>query len=902
MIKKLLLSFAAFCAVLGIGANAAENNTITDKVIAGYQAWFNTPDDGSPKNNWVHWGKPEPGKITFEAYPDVRDYDDASLKQTGFSALGNGDSAKLFSSYSDDVIDKHFKMMEDYGIDGAAVQKFGSCTAAGSEVNQQNHKALMKKIRSAAEKHDRLFYLMYDISGLSEENLISSLENDWQQVMIDELDITSSPSYARENGKPVVCIWGIGIRNGTPKQYCELIDWFHEKGCYVIGGVPKGWRTSMTEKEGMEEAYCRLDMISPWAVGSASTDAEVDFAAEEFLAKDKEYLDARNIAYQPVMYPGFAWSNWKDNPRNQIPRRAGDFLWRQAYNVAKLNIPCGYIAMFDEYDEGTAILKIAEDSSMIPKDQYFLTASADGRFTSSDLYLRIAGYIPKVLRGEKSLTEEMPLPLTVGPVHYRSSFEKYLDAVPGENIAVKDELSASGKSALKLEGSGNTEYYISDLDFNAVNNVHIGAAVYSAEGNAKIYADVVTDDGVYSCELPCGENAWNRISAEVNGTAGKKITGLKLRAESGGSYKVYVDDVTVSEDAEHIDTRDTGSKYDTYARSLYNLGLLEGESKEEYSMKLDAPVTREQAVKAVMTAAGKKSDSTEQAPFKDVSEWALPYVNEAYKLKIVKGVSDDSFNAQGVITKREAAAILLRALGYTENAYENFEEMSVKNGLFKDISLTADADKALTYDDLVFMMYRSMFMTPNDDDTILLNRLMNDGAFDGDKINSDISLADEYNASLKPPAKIEFGKKYFYNLMTIALNDNPDKGDSYTKSDEYDGVNCVYVPEGQFMYCQVSDVYISPSDKNVKITVTYLDNGMDRFGIHYNSCDESLNGNAANYKECSFEKGTNSGTWQTQTIILNDAAFNNKQNNGADFRVFGSNLRIKDISVEKIEN
>ena len=32
---------------------------------------------------------------------------------------------------------------------------------------------------------------------------------------------------------------------------------------------------------------------------------------------------------------------------------------------------------------------------MIPKDQYFITANADGSYTSSDLYMRLAGYIPK---------------------------------------------------------------------------------------------------------------------------------------------------------------------------------------------------------------------------------------------------------------------------------------------------------------------------------------------------------------------------------------------------------------------------------------------------------------------------------------------------------------------------
>ena len=420
-ITKVIAAATALSAALGVCAYAAED-TIEDKVIAGYQAWFNTEGDGSPRNEWVHWGRPEVGHLTFDAYPDVRDYSVEDLKETYFAELGNGEKSKLFSSYRAGVIDKHFEMMHDYGIDGVAVQRFGSVTINGVEERFKNSVDILKNVKASAEKHNELFYVMYDISGLSEENLVEDLKADWQQVILNDLDITSSPSYAKDNGRPVVCLWGLGIREGTGEQYSELIDWFHDKGCYVIGGVSKSWRDQIAKDEAMEKAFCKLDMLSPWSVGSAKTDSDVDSDAS-ILAADKAYLDEKGIAYQPVMFPGFSWSNWKDNAvRNQIPRRAGDFMWRQAYNIAKQDIHCGYIAMFDEYDEGTAILKLAEDSSMIPKDQYFITASADGSYTSSDLYMRLAGYIPKVLRGEEEITEEMPLLLSEGACLFQKRF------------------------------------------------------------------------------------------------------------------------------------------------------------------------------------------------------------------------------------------------------------------------------------------------------------------------------------------------------------------------------------------------------------------------------------------------------------------------------------------------
>jgi hypothetical protein len=76
--------------------------------------------------------------------------------------------------------------------------------------------------------------------------------------------------------------------------------------------------------------------------------------------------------------------------------------------MKSLGINTGYIAMFDEYDEGTAIAKIAENSTMIPTDQYFLTLDADGVAVSSDFYLRLAGDINRMFQDEIPMTEEHP--------------------------------------------------------------------------------------------------------------------------------------------------------------------------------------------------------------------------------------------------------------------------------------------------------------------------------------------------------------------------------------------------------------------------------------------------------------------------------------------------------------
>jgi Secretion system C-terminal sorting domain len=169
--------------------------------------------------------------------------------------------------------------------------------------------------------------------------------------------------------------------------------------------------------------YNAYDMISPWMVGRIRTNADSD-AMVSTMSADKTYCDARNIKYMPVIFPGFAWSQWNNGDVNWAPRNAGDFMWRQAYNIKNVGVSNMYFAMFDEYDEGTAIMKNATDWTMIPTDQYFLTSSADGTWCSSDFQLRVAGASVEMIKGTRATTTTVPIPHSLGPVYYRNSFEK----------------------------------------------------------------------------------------------------------------------------------------------------------------------------------------------------------------------------------------------------------------------------------------------------------------------------------------------------------------------------------------------------------------------------------------------------------------------------------------------
>jgi hypothetical protein len=388
---------------------------VVGKIYAGYQGWFNAPGDGS-NNGWVHWSKQ--GKllaagadVNFELYPDTREYTD--LYSTSLGKLGNGEEAQLFSSRDQSTVDLHFKWMQEYNITGVGLQRFGADVNDTPNNWKKNRDEVALNVMRAAEKYDRKFYVMYDITGMNKDNWVQAIEHDWTTNIVGTMGLTKSSAYAKQDGKLVVNVWGIGLsdRPGTAAESTELIKWFHDQNIYVIGGVPTNWRTGDKDsKPDFIDVYKSLDMISPWFVGRYSEIAGADQMKLLQWGPDFKFTQENGIDYQPVLFPGFAWSNLHGGPKNQIPRLHGDFMWRQAFNMKSLGINTGYIAMFDEYDEGTVIAKAAEDASMSPTDQYFLTLDADGVAVSSDFYLRLAGDINRLFQDEIPLTEEHPTP------------------------------------------------------------------------------------------------------------------------------------------------------------------------------------------------------------------------------------------------------------------------------------------------------------------------------------------------------------------------------------------------------------------------------------------------------------------------------------------------------------
>ncbi|MBL8176565.1 MAG: hypothetical protein JNK48_17950, partial [Bryobacterales bacterium] len=377
----------------------------------GYQGWFACASDDAGR--WVHWfrGTPTLEALTVDMYPDVSELD--TDEHCPVPGLTIGDKpAVLFSSRNAKTVNRHFRWMKDYGLDGVLVQRF----VGGIRGKQAEGDVVLRNIMAAASEHGRAFAIEYDISGGNPDTFHQTLKDDWV-YLVEKMKVTEHPMYLHHNGKPVVSIWGMGLDDGPghPPEDAQvakdLIAWFKQHATYM-GGTPSRWGTLTNDSKKTPdwgETYAMMDIVQPWTVGRYATVELADRWKDNMLIPDLKKTAANNQIYMPVIFPGFSWKNLKNNDRpNQIPRLGGEFLWRQAYNAKIAGATVLKIAMFDEVDEATAIFKLAARRSDAPDQGYWLTLDADGHDLPSDWYLRLAGAITRMFHGELDPSPQMP--------------------------------------------------------------------------------------------------------------------------------------------------------------------------------------------------------------------------------------------------------------------------------------------------------------------------------------------------------------------------------------------------------------------------------------------------------------------------------------------------------------
>jgi hypothetical protein len=401
--KQKILNRVQLCALLlssclATNANAASPpGDVVGKVVAGYQGWFYCGGDGGPHGAdavWMHWSSPNravPPSLTnsqgIHSWPDMREYSTSYL--TNYPNLGSGQPAKLYSSNDPQTVDTQCRWMQENGISTVALGRFNPNADGGPN-------ASLALLQPSAEKYGRKFYAAYDLSGWI--NMQTEIKTDWLN-RIGPI-AASSAAYAKQNGKPVVQMWGLGMNDSdrpwSPTVCLEVINWFKSQGCYVIGGVTRDWRT---KDASYLPVYNAMNMIQPWMIGVIGNAADSDSYYTSTNVPDQAYCNANGLDYMPCILTG-------DLQARQ--RHHGDFMWRQFYNTVRVGAQSIFLSMFDEYNEGNQIAKTAENSSQVPAGSGILTLDEDGTACSADYYLRLTNDGGKMLAGTIPLTATRP--------------------------------------------------------------------------------------------------------------------------------------------------------------------------------------------------------------------------------------------------------------------------------------------------------------------------------------------------------------------------------------------------------------------------------------------------------------------------------------------------------------
>ena len=402
-----------------------EDTSILGKVLAGYQGWFNTPTDGADLN-WKHYQtsisgvkKFEPGFATLDFWPDMSEADADEKHITAFTHKDET-AAHVFSSTNIKTVNRHFKWMNDYGIDGVFFQQFASNLKSNAAKIKANDNLVFDNIIAAAQaNNNRLVSVMYDLSGANATStMVEDVKLHWESLVSRHgVNDPSNSHLLTYNQKPVVALWGVGFSR-TDKydldDVQELINYFKNDatygGCSVLLGVPKSWRTLNSDAVNDTQLHTVIrsaDIVHPWTPGRYSNISGVD-SHKTIIIADKAWCDAENLLYMPVVFPGFSWQNLKKSQDtfsslNSIPRLKGEFLWRQLYNAVDAGAQTIYVAMFDEMDEGTCIFKVENDPPSNALSQF---TNYEG--LPSDYYLWLTGKGGEALRGEIALTVNQP--------------------------------------------------------------------------------------------------------------------------------------------------------------------------------------------------------------------------------------------------------------------------------------------------------------------------------------------------------------------------------------------------------------------------------------------------------------------------------------------------------------
>ena len=553
------------------------NNTLNHKVMVGYQGWFRAPNDLSDQG-WVHWCRTndmQAKDFTVDMWPalssertnlsgfwpGVTAFPSNELFQAQNVLTRSGRQAYLFSSTTKETVRRHFQWMRQYNMDGAFLQRFASPTASGAYGYDE---WVLAQVREAAHQEGRIWAIEYDISSLVNSNVVDVITNDWKWLC-DVVGVRDDSRYAHENGKPVIFIWGLPFsdRNIAQSNGNFIVDWFHTNsvygGNYVIGGVPNTWRSMTT----WLPHFQKYDGIQVWQ----STASQGD----KGYSNDVAQCNTWGIDYFPHVWPGFSWANlMKQTGTTQLtPRQGGAFYWNQLYLAEGSSATLLFIGMFDEYDEGTAIMPMTDDpptTSTNPTYGRFITNenySVDWWMTltseARDMLLKQRPYVnTNSMPTEASTTNRANIGsqawIDLGTTNQSHSLYLMPNAADGNTLAE----TLAGRDCLYNANPTNDHYFYFHVDpsyaFQAAGglDVTIDVEYYDRSNNVTLDLQYNGTNGVYTVHpkqiQTQGSSEWRTVRYNIADAyfGGRQNGGADFRLNVVDNLAVHLDRIWVT--------------------------------------------------------------------------------------------------------------------------------------------------------------------------------------------------------------------------------------------------------------------------------------------------------------------------------------------------------------------
>jgi hypothetical protein len=507
-------------------AQTADTTSLENKVMAGYQGWFRCAGDrpNSPPT-WFHWfnGAPPNGRLAFDTWPDMSELSQEEKYPIPGFFYPDGTQAYLYSPLNYQTVLRHFRWMQESGIDGVWLSQF--CSRMTSDYTVM--KTVMDHVRKAATETGRTWAYFYDLSGMRTNNVVTVVSNQWVR-MVDQ-GYTSDPRYLHHNGKPALLVWGFfpSRPESLPAAAGPLVDFLLAPGKYqaaLVGGGEPFMRTDRRTTPEFIAMLMRMTAWMPWQVGRFETNSiGYKLTRTSHWAGDVELCASNKVLYIPVMYAGTQVAGPPPVPPRTptVPRRCGNLLWEEFVAASKFpSINSVFVAMFDEVSEGTQIMKV---SNMAPTNAAFLTHEG----ATPDYYMRLVSLGESMLRTHTPIT--MPIPISPFDTNL---WYRIINRSSG--LALNNAGGATAGSAMNLfsnsVGNASLQWQlIYNAGYLKIKNRATGKMMTQGADGSLVQSDDVTSDNSK------WEFVWDGSGCcRIKSKAGSKMLSCGEAAASGG--------------------------------------------------------------------------------------------------------------------------------------------------------------------------------------------------------------------------------------------------------------------------------------------------------------------------------------------------------------------------------